>query len=333
MQEKAKREKKPIVISENRSFEGIWIPRKLYITNKFNPRVKFFIVEVKSLSKYGYCYATDKHFSDFLGISERMVQKIIKELKDQGYINTKYEYEEDTNAIKRRFIILTKKFYEEFYNEEGNDGTEQNFDTPTEQNFSTPTEKKFDTGTELKYGEKYNNNSSNTKDSSITDSSIPEKEHTVSKDTAKVHTVVSGRNNVMREKPIEKYLSLKDKETDMLKRVLKISLRDYDEETAKEIFLTIEHFLMRYTQMTGKIHPILTDETLELVIDAIANFEDCEYGHFEKVIKESGTFREIIDEYFNTDFGAINGGETNYRLPHFVSDEILSRIAQRVVEY
>ena len=159
-----------------------------------------------------------------------------------------------------------------------------------------------------------------------------EKEHTVSKDTAKVHTVVSGRNKLHTDKPIEKYLSLKDKEEDMLKRALKICLKHYDEEISKEIVLTIAHFLDRYTERTGKIHPILTDDTLERIIDTIADFGDDEYCHYSgKLIEEPGVFRDMVDEYFNTDFGKINGGETNYRLPHFVSYEILSRLSQRLI--
>ena len=46
MSEKLKREKKKIIISENRNFDGIWIPKKLYITNKLSPRTKFFVVEI-----------------------------------------------------------------------------------------------------------------------------------------------------------------------------------------------------------------------------------------------------------------------------------------------
>ena len=94
---------KDIVIDENRGFQGVWIPKNLYMTNKFNARTKFFIVEVKSLSRNGYCYATDKHFADFLGISERMVQNIINDLKKRNYIRTEYEYDGDTKAIKRRW--------------------------------------------------------------------------------------------------------------------------------------------------------------------------------------------------------------------------------------
>lgn len=138
---------KEIIIDEKRNFEGIWIPKRLYQTNKFSPRTKFFIVEVKSLSKDGYCYAGDKHFSEFLGISERMVQNIIKELKEMEYIKTEYEYDGNTKAIIRRYLILTNKFYDEFYNEVG-------------------TEKKFNGGTEKKCGEKYNINTSNRYNSS-----------------------------------------------------------------------------------------------------------------------------------------------------------------------
>ena len=170
-EERAKRERKDIVISENRGFEGVWIPKKLYITNKFNLRTKFFVVEIKSLSKKGYCYASDKHFSEFLGVGDRMVQTMIKQLKDDGYLNTEYEYEKGTRAIKRRFLILTQKFLDEFYNEnETKIPDEINFDTPPEKKCDYPGEINFDTGGEKNCGDKYtsdykHNNLSNTNNS------------------------------------------------------------------------------------------------------------------------------------------------------------------------
>ena len=170
-EERAKRERKDIVISENRGFEGVWIPKKLYITNKFNLRTKFFVVEIKSLSKKGYCYASDKHFSEFLGVGDRMVQTMIKQLKDDGYLNTEYEYEKGTRAIKRRFLILTQKFLDEFYNEnETKIPDEINFNTPPEKKCDYPGEINFDTGGEKNCGDKYTsdykyNNLSNTNNS------------------------------------------------------------------------------------------------------------------------------------------------------------------------
>lgn len=124
---------KEIIIDENRGFQGVWIPKNLYITNKFSLRTKFFLIEIKSLSKNGYCYAADKHFAEFLGVSGRMIQTMINELKEQGYLRADYEYNGKTRAIKRRFLILTQKFYNEFYNEnEENEGTEKNFSRGTE---------------------------------------------------------------------------------------------------------------------------------------------------------------------------------------------------------
>lgn len=157
--------------------------------------------------------------------------------------------------------------------------------------------------------------------------------HTESKDSGcEVHTTVSEGNCRINnpEKSIDRYLALKEKEMDMLRRVTKIAYRKYGEGTAREVCLTISHFLDMYTQRTGKVHPILTDETLNSIADKIVNFRYDEYGHFEYVIYEQGGFQKLVDEYFDTDFGAVNGGGTNYRLPHFVSDEILPRIAQRV---
>lgn len=142
---------KEIIIDESRGFQGVWIPKNLYTTNKFSLRTKFFLIEVKSLSKNGYCYATDKHFSEFLGISVRMVQNMINDLKKCNYIRTEYEYDGNTKAIKRRFLILTQVFYNEFYNEtEENNGIEKNFSRGTEKNC----------------GDKYNNNKYNSINSS-----------------------------------------------------------------------------------------------------------------------------------------------------------------------
>lgn len=284
-------------------------------------------VEEKDLF-YGWIYKTAEELSEevMLGLSASQIRRYINDLVDLGYLskrnNPKYKWDR-TFQYRVNLVNIAKDL-----KKNGFPLSDYRIEIPDDKNTITH--------------QCAINNASMDNQSQASEDAIPEntnrdynieKEHTVSKDTGEVHTVVSERNNVSREKPIEKYLSLKDKETDMLKRVLKISLKNYDEETANEIFLTIEYFLMRYTQRTGKIHPILKDDTLERIIDTMARFEDCEYGHYEKVIREPGIFREIVDEYFNTDFGAINGGETNYRLPHFVSDEILSRIAQRVVEY
>lgn len=334
MSETAKREKKEIIIAENRSFEGVWIPKRLYITNKFNLRTKFFVVEIKSLSKNGYCFATDKHFAEFLGVSDRMVQTMIKQLKDDGYLTAEYEYEKDTRAIKRRFLILTQKFLDEFYNEEETRPTEKDFNTLPEENFDKPTEINFDTGTEKNCGEKYNNKTKNNSNSSNTDSSITKEDKTLSNDNGEVKTSFSENQKKMSlpKTNLQKYLDKKADEQDMMKRLANICMSNYDEETAKEIFETIEHYFRRYTDKTGLIHPILKDETLIRITEKMDCFYDSEYSHFERLIGQDNAFMKMVDMFFDGDFGANNGNETNYNLPAFMTDGVLNPLGQRLFE-
>ena len=99
-----------------RDFTGVFIPSKLYLTNKFSPREKFLLVEIHSLrkrDKSGDCFASNRHFADFIGVSERTIQSMLNGLKQNGYITSWYEYEKDNpKVIKHRHLILTEKFYE-----------------------------------------------------------------------------------------------------------------------------------------------------------------------------------------------------------------------------
>lgn len=334
MSEPVKREKKEIIIAENRSFEGVWIPKRLYITNKFNLRTKFFVVEIKSLSKNGYCFATDKHFAEFLGVSDRMVQTMIKQLKDDGYLTAEYEYEKDTRAIKRRFLILTQKFLDEFYNEEETRPTEKDFNTPPEENFDKPTEINFDTGIEKNYGEKYNNKTIYNSNLSNTDSSITEKDKTLSNDNGEVKTSFSENRKKMSppKTNLQKYLDKKKDEHHMLERLAEICVSNYDEDTALEIFETIKHYFDRYTQKTGLIHPILTNKTLERMAEKMDCFYDSEYSHFERLIGQDHAFMKMVDMFFDGEFGANKGNETNYNLPAFMTDGVLNPLGQRLFE-
>ena len=244
---------KEIIIDENRSFEGIWIPKKLYVTNKFNPRTKFFLVELKSLSKCGYCYASDKHFANFLGISERMVQNIIKSLKDEGYLETEYEYEENKKSIKRRFLILTDKFYDEFYNESKNSSPEEE-DSPNEKNFNEGIEKKFERGTEKKFREKYNNKDKyNNKNKNI-------------------------NNNNRATSSLDM-----DFDVEILRKASSI--------TSNATLLDgINYYLKKYRRAFNRSHPDVTVSALEVIIE---NITDVLEDVFYEVIDTDGITRMI----------------------------------------
>ena len=67
-------------------FEGIWIPRNVWLSS-LSWTEKGLIAQIKSLaaSKEG-CFAKNKYFSDFLGVSEHQVTVLLSRLKKMGVI-------------------------------------------------------------------------------------------------------------------------------------------------------------------------------------------------------------------------------------------------------
>lgn len=177
-----------------------------------------------------------------------------------------------------------------------------------------------------------NTNKSNT-DSLNTNglSTDKEKGKTLTKVNAKVQTSLSERKQ-MPKSAKQKYLDKKADELDMLNRILKICNSRYNDSVAEELYDSLKYYFEKYTEKTGKIHPILTDNVLIDIIDRMANFSDTEYEHFENVIGQPGVFIKIIDSYFGGDYGSMKGYETNWHLPHFMSEGVLNRLTQRLWE-
>lgn len=119
MSRTSKLDKKKIVIPDSRDFKGIWIPERLYLTRELSPNEKFLLVEIYSLTKNNSrkCFASNRHFADFVGLKENTVQKMMAKLENAGYIKRNYEYKDGTNEIEMRTISLTRKFYDDFVNE------------------------------------------------------------------------------------------------------------------------------------------------------------------------------------------------------------------------
>ena len=166
MSETVKREKKEIVISENRDFKGVWIPERLYLTREFTPNEKFLLIEIYSLTKNKNreCFANNKHFADFVGLKENTVQKMMLKFENVGYIKRNYEYREGTKEIDRRTIKLTQKFYDNFINETENADFYAEDMENNQEGYGMESTYPIDKnphGNGLKVGDKYNNFKSN----------------------------------------------------------------------------------------------------------------------------------------------------------------------------
>ena len=180
------------------------------------------------------------------------------------------------------------------------------------------------------------NNNINTKDTD-TDNKPTDNSHrdkTLSNDNVEAKTSFSENRKKMSstKTALEKYLGKKADEQGMLARMAKICKENYDMPEAIEIYDTIQHYFDRYTQKTGLIHPILTDKTLKRMAEKMDCFYDSEYSHFEQLIGQDHAFMKMVDMFFDGDFGANNGNETNYNLPAFMTDGVLNPLGQRLFE-
>lgn len=339
MAEKAKREKKEIIISEGRDFKGIWIPERLYLTREFTPNEKFLLLEIYSLTnkKNRECFANNKHFADFVGLKENTVQKMMLKFENSGYIKRNYEYKENTKEIERRTIKLTQKFYDEFINENEDvnssaDGMENNPEGDGIKS-SYPIDKNQQ-GDGLKVGGKYNNNKDNN-DLSITSLSDTEKVDTLSFDNEQADTVSTKKK--LPVKPKKKTKSeLKELETNMIRRFACIAMQyDITGIAYKNIVNAFKHYLEKYTERTQKIHPILTDDTLEKIFETLATIEDTsEYHHFENVAEiEPDENGSCLDNLVDAHFESKHKKGTDWHISHFASSKYLEKLGQHVVEY
>lgn len=69
-----------------RDFKGIWIPREIWLSPDLSIMEKVLFVEIHSLDNEDGCYASNKYFGDFFGVSERQIRTYLGTLKEKGFI-------------------------------------------------------------------------------------------------------------------------------------------------------------------------------------------------------------------------------------------------------
>ena len=92
-----------------RAFKGIWIPKEVWESKELTLQQKVMLVEIDSLDNERGCYASNKYFSEFFGISSGRVSQVINELIDKGYLNA--EYIKEDNQILARILKIQSPPY------------------------------------------------------------------------------------------------------------------------------------------------------------------------------------------------------------------------------
>jgi hypothetical protein len=88
----------------NRDFKGVWLPKEIYLHKGLTPTEKLLLAEINSFSTNGVCYASNKHFAEFLGISVKHVSVLVNKLAKLGLVSVEIVYKEDSKEVDKRFI-------------------------------------------------------------------------------------------------------------------------------------------------------------------------------------------------------------------------------------
>lgn len=129
---------------------------------------------------------------------------------------------------------------------------------------------------------------------------------------------------------------LKELESDMIDRFSAITSQyELSDTCYRNTVKAFKHYLDKYTERTNKVHPILSDNTLEKIFETLAMVNDTEYGHFEKLSEiepgenENSYLDALIDEHFRSK----HEQGTDWHISHFASVEYLEKMAQHVVDW
>ncbi len=88
------------------------IPADVRYDENLKDKAKLLYGEITSLSdKYGYCYASNKYFAELYKVSPTTISLLIKNLVDNGYIESQIIYKEGTKEILNRYLKIIKGGY------------------------------------------------------------------------------------------------------------------------------------------------------------------------------------------------------------------------------
>lgn len=98
--------KKRKTSENNRKFKGVWIPAKYWLDENLTIMEVVLITEIDSLDGENGCFASNKHFADFLGVTAGRASQLIKNLSKKGYISVSYKTQ---NNVTQRVIKVFRK--------------------------------------------------------------------------------------------------------------------------------------------------------------------------------------------------------------------------------
>lgn len=88
------------------------IPADVRYDEKLKDKAKILYGEITALSdKNGYCYASNKYFAELYNVSNTTISLLIKNLIENGYLESNIIYKENTKEIDKRYLKIIKGGY------------------------------------------------------------------------------------------------------------------------------------------------------------------------------------------------------------------------------
>lgn len=269
------------------------------------------------------------------------VQKSLVELEKAGYITRTREHKEDGTFGAMIYTIHQFPVSEEM-NTYKNNHSNQDVKNPKQvktnigknQDREIPLqENQGQLSTDSKLNKDYE--SKTDYESSIDNKLRTKKEETLSKDNDEADTI-SLKKSLPTPAKKKTRSELMEIEADMCRRFVKIgSQYDVTDTALKNIVNSFARYSSTYTERTGKIHPILKDETLEKIFVTLATISDTEYSHFENVAdyEPDSDGLSYLDKMVDEHFSSEHGGSTDWHISHFARPDYLEKMAQHIVEW
>lgn len=93
---------------ENPNYYAI-LPANVRYDDNLKDKAKLLYAEITSLSnKDGKCWASNRYFAELYNVTTTTISLLIKNLVDQGYLETELIYKEGTKEILKRYLKIIK---------------------------------------------------------------------------------------------------------------------------------------------------------------------------------------------------------------------------------
>ena len=85
--------------------KGLWIPAEILLNKDLSDKEKIILAIILYLSEETKsCFASNKYIANIVNVTPERVSKIIRSLKDKGYVKVKLKYKTDSKEIEERQI-------------------------------------------------------------------------------------------------------------------------------------------------------------------------------------------------------------------------------------